>query len=60
MKNRVFNHFLLLAMVGLMFTACKKEYPEPPIQDLPVGTIYTIQEILDMESGTVFKYESSF
>ena len=59
MKNRLFNHFLLLAMVGLMFTACKKEYPEPPIQDLPVGTIYTIGQILDMEPGTVFSEDAS-
>ena len=59
MKNRVFNAFLLLAMVGMMFTACKKEYPEPPIQDLPIGTVYTISEILAMESGTVFTDDAS-
>ncbi len=59
MKNRVFNAFLLLAMVGMMFTACKKEYPEPPIQDLPIGTIYTIGEILDLEPGTVFTEDAS-
>ena len=59
MKNRVFNAFLLLAMVGLMFTACKKDYPEPPIQDLPIGTVYTIDEILSMESGTVFSDDAS-
>ena len=59
MKNRVFNAFLLLAMVGLMFTACKKEYPEPPIQDLPIGTVYTISEILAMEPGTVFTDDAS-
>ena len=59
MKNRLFNTILLLALVGMMFTACKKEYPEPPIQDLPVGTVYTIQEILDMESGTIFTEDAS-
>ena len=59
MKNKVLNIFTLLAMVGLMFTACKKEYPEPPIQDLPVGTVYTIGDILEMESGTVFNYDAS-
>ena len=42
-----------------MFTACKKEYPEPPIQDLPVGTVYTIGDLLEMESGTVFNYDAS-
>ena len=59
MKNRVFNAFLLLAMVGMMFTACKKDYPEPPIQDLPIGTVYTISEILAMEPGTVFNEDAS-
>lgn len=59
MKNRVFNAFLILAMVGMMFTACKKEYPEPPIQDLPIGTVYTIDEILAMEPGTVFTDDAS-
>lgn len=59
MKNRVFNTFLLLAMVGMMFTACKKEYPEPPIQDLPIGEVYTIEDILNMESGTVFTEDAS-
>ena len=59
MKNRVFNAFLLLAMVGMMFTACKKEYPEPPIQDLPIGEVYTIEDILNMEPGTVFTEDAS-
>ena len=59
MKNRLFNTILLLAAVGMMFTACKKEYPEPPIQDLPIGTVYTIDEILAMEPGTVFTEDAS-
>ena len=49
----------MLALVGLLFTACKKDYPEPPIQVLPVGTVYTIEEILAMESGTVFNDDAS-
>ena len=59
MKNRLFNAFLLLALVGTMFASCKKEYPQPPIQDLPVGTVYTISEILNLESGTVFNEDAS-
>ena len=50
---------LLLATVGMMFTACKKDYPQPPIQDLPVGTVYTISDILAMEPGTVFTEDAS-
>ena len=59
MKKRVFNAFLLLAMVGTLFTACKKEYPTPPIQELPIGRVYTISEILALESGTVFNEDAS-
>ena len=59
MKNRVINSFLLFALVGLLFTACKKEYPEPPIQDLPIGKVYTIDEILALESGYVFNEDAS-
>lgn len=59
MKNKVFNLFMILAASAVMFTACKKEYAEPPIQVLPVGTVYTIGEILQMESGTVFTEDAS-
>ena len=60
MKNRVLiRSFLLLAMMGVLFTACKKEYPQPPIQDLPVGTVYTIDQILALEPGTVFTEDAS-
>lgn len=59
MKNRVFNAFLLLALVGTLFTSCKKEYPTPPIQDLPIGRVYTISEILALEPGTVFNEDAS-
>ena len=59
MKNKVLNIFTLLAMVGTLFTACKKEYPTPPIQDLPIGRVYTISEILALEPGTVFNEDAS-
>ena len=59
MKNKLFNAFLLLAMAGMLFVSCKKEYPQPPIQDLPIGTVYTIGDILAMEPGTVFNEDAS-
>ena len=60
MKNRFLtNSFILLAILGVMFTSCKKDYDRPPIQDLPVGTVYTIGDILAMESGTVFSDDAS-
>ena len=59
MRKVLKQSFILLALLGVIFTSCKKEYPEPPIQVLPVGTVYTIGEILDMESGTVFNEDAS-
>lgn len=59
MKNKVLKIFALLAMVGTLFTACKKEYPTPPIQELPIGRVYTISEILALEPGTVFNEDAS-
>lgn len=59
MKRIVKTSFLLLAVLGVMFTSCKKDYPEPPIQVLPIGTVYSIDSILKMESGTVFTEDAS-
>ena len=59
MKKILKQSFLLLALLGVMFTSCKKDYPEPPIQVLPVGTVYTIEQILSLESGTVFNEDAS-
>ena len=59
MKKIFKQSFLLLAILGVMFTSCKKDYLEPPIQVLPIGTVYTIDQILAMESGTVFNEDAS-
>lgn len=59
MKRVIKNSFLLLALLGVMFTSCQKNYPEPPIQVLPVGTVYTIEDILNLEPGTVFTEDAS-
>ena len=49
----------LFAFIGLSFMSCKKEYDVPPIANIPVGTVYTIDDILAMESGTVFNDSAS-
>lgn len=61
MKNRILNRsFMLLALLGVLFTSCKKDhYDEPPIQDLPIGQVYTIDQILALESGFVFNEDAS-
>ena len=59
MKRVIKLSFVLFAMLGVLFTSCKKDYPEPPIQVLPVGTVFSIDDILNMESGTVFNEDAS-
>lgn len=59
MKKVIKLSVVLFAMLGMLFTSCKKDYPEPPIQVLPIGQVYSIAEILDMESGTVFTEDAS-
>lgn len=59
MKRIVKNSFLLLALVGLMFSSCKKEYDRPDFDPLPIGQIYSVEDILNMESGTKFTEDAS-
>ena len=59
MKRVIKLSFVLFAMIGVLFTSCKKDYPEPPIQVLPIGTVYSIDSILKMESGTKFNEDAS-
>ena len=61
MKNRLLTtSLLLLAAMGVLFASCKKEYPTPPIQNLPIGTVYTIDQIIAMTPGTVFDTASVY
>ena len=60
MKRLIKSSIVLFALLGVVLTSCKKDYPEPFIQALPIGTVYTIDEILSMESGTVFDTASVY
>jgi hypothetical protein len=60
MIKSVFNRSLILCMlVGVLFASCKKDYDTPPITTLPIGTVYSISDIIAMESGTVFTEDAS-
>ena len=59
MKRIVKTSFLLLALLSLVFSSCKKEYDRPEFDPLPIGEVLTIEKILDMESGTVFNEDAS-
>ena len=59
MKRIVKSSFLILALLSLVFSSCKKEYDRPEFDPLPIGEVLTIEKILNMESGTVFSEDAS-
>ena len=60
MKKIFKTSFILLALLGVMFTSCKKEYEIPPIPVLPVGDVYTIGDLLAMPANTTFDTASVY
>ena len=54
MKNLVKTSFILLALVSMLFTSCRKEYEIPPIHSVPFGDTLTIGDILAMPAKTTF------
>lgn len=54
MKNLFKTSFILLALMGVLCTSCKKDYEIPPITVLPVGELYSIGDLLAMPSNTSF------
>ena len=54
MKRFIKLSFVLLAMLGVLFTSCKKEYENPPIDPFPEGEIISIGDILAMNPNTSF------
>lgn len=60
MKKLFKTSFLLFALLGVLFTSCRKEYEIPPIPVLPEGQVYTIGELLAMPSNTTFDTASVY
>lgn len=60
MKKLFKTSFILLALLGVLFTSCKKEYEIPPIPVLPVGDVYTIGDLLAMPANTTFDTASVY
>lgn len=60
MKRLIKLSFVLLALLGVLFTSCKKEYERPPIDPLPIGDSLTIGDILNMPNNSSFDKASVF
>ena len=60
MNKVIKNSFLILALLSVLFTSCKKEYEIPPINDVPVGDVLTIEDILNMAPNSTFPIASVY
>ena len=60
MKKFLKTSFILFALLGVLFTSCKKEYEIPPIPVLPEGDVYTIGDLLAMPANTTFDTASVY
>ena len=60
MNKVIKNSFLVLALLSVLFTSCKKEYENPPVNNVPIGTVLTIDTILQMPTNTPFEQASVF
>jgi hypothetical protein len=60
MKRLIKLSFVLLALLGVLFTSCKKEYEKPPIDPMPIGDSLTIGDILTMPNESTFDKASVF
>ena len=59
MKKVFKNSLLILALLGVLFTSCRKDPEDPPVEPLPVGTVFTIDSILKMTPGKTFTDDAS-
>ena len=60
MNKVIKNSFLILALLSVLFTSCKKEYEIPPINNVPVGDVLTIEDILNMAPNSTFPIASVY
>lgn len=54
MKKLFKTSLILLSLLSVLFTSCRKEYEIPPISSVPFGDTLTIADILAMPSNTTF------
>lgn len=52
---------MMLVLAGLIASGCKKRIPdEPPVQDIPVGNILTVQQLRDLFQGSPVKFTDDY
>lgn len=59
MKKLFKTSLILLSLLSVIFTSCRKEYEVPPISEVPVGKVLTIDDILAMPAKATFDTISS-
>lgn len=56
--NRLLAAFFLIGVVTL--SACKREYDSPPLNELPVGQILTVQQLRDLFAGEAITFTEEY
>jgi len=51
-----FSAFAFLAMILIGINSCKKDYDTPPIPNIPVGDVYTVNDLLGMATVNPVKF----
>lgn len=60
MKNITFSALILIASSVVLSSCRKRDFDEPPIKDIPVGNILTIQELRDLFQGEDIRFEEDY
>lgn len=63
MMTKVFTnrHAFGLMLIGVLaLSACKREYDSPPLNEIPVGQILTVQELRDLFVGDAITFTEAY
>ncbi len=59
MMMRTNSNLLVVLIPGMLAVACKKEYDNPPVDYLPVGTVLTIDSLRNLQAAQgSFKFDT--
>ncbi|MCC5922344.1 MAG: choice-of-anchor J domain-containing protein [Crocinitomicaceae bacterium] len=60
MKSKEYSALIIILAVLIISSCRKREFDEPPIKEIPVGNILTIQELRDLFQGESIRFEDDF
>jgi hypothetical protein len=57
---KILKILLITLSTLFIFNSCKKEFDKPPVKELPIGSVYTIQQVRDLFQGASVKFTEDF